>query len=59
MHWCFDCGEPCYCDGDDTDYGEILPPKYCNHKCPDYDDYDNYDFDDDYEDNYDDRYEEE
>jgi len=21
MHWCPDCGEACFCDCDDTDYG--------------------------------------
>ena len=37
MHHCPDCGEPCFCDFDDTDYGE----KYCDsHECRNYE-YDN------------------
>ena len=32
MHWCPDCGTSCYCDYDDTDYGDFIPEK-CNHKC--------------------------
>jgi len=31
MHWCPICGEPCYCDGDDTDYGEFIPEDCPNH----------------------------
>jgi hypothetical protein len=38
MHYCPDCGRPCYCDCDDTDYGDIYP-EGCPHWCEDsYDD---------------------
>ena len=32
MHWCPSCNNPCFCDGDDTDYGEYhcLECPYCN-----------------------------
>jgi hypothetical protein len=39
MHWCPNCGKPCFCDGDDTDYGEIVPDG-CNHFCDDRDEFD-------------------
>ena len=31
MHWCPYCGEPCYCDGYDTDRGEFIPNELCPH----------------------------
>ena len=33
MHWCPDCGEPCFCDCDDTDYREAPLSGKCNHVC--------------------------
>jgi len=37
MHWCPDCGEPCFCDHDDTDYGDMPLSGKCNHFCRDRD----------------------
>lgn len=31
MHSCPYCGQACYCDGDDTDYGEFIPNEHCPH----------------------------
>jgi len=31
MHWCHYCGQACYCDSDDTDFGECYP---LNAGCP-------------------------
>lgn len=38
MHWCTECGEPCYCDMDDIDYGDIPLTGWenCNHVCDEY-----------------------
>lgn len=33
MHWCPDCGQPCFCDGDDTDYGNAPLSGKCSHFC--------------------------
>ena len=30
MHDCPECGEACYCDGEDHDIGEV---EDCNHNC--------------------------
>lgn len=46
MHWCPDCGEPCFCDCDDTDYGEFIP-EGCTHECREIEeDEDDYEYDD-------------
>ena len=31
MHWCPYCGQACYCDCDDTDFGEFIPDGNCPH----------------------------
>jgi len=40
MHFCPDCGEPCFCDFDDTDFGDY-PCKH--HFCREIDEYETYD----------------
>ena len=44
MHWCPDCHEPCFCDSDDTDYGDMMPDG-CPHECQN--DADEYYYEDD------------
>jgi len=34
MHWCPDCGEPCFCDGDDVDFGEYNCKIHCGCERP-------------------------
>ena len=38
MHHCTDCQQACFCDGDDTDYGERPLSGVCTHECVDHDD---------------------
>ena len=34
MHYCPYCGQACYCDCDDTYFGELIPDDSCPHaKC--------------------------
>jgi len=37
MHWCPDCGDCCFCDCDDLDWGDFIPDN-CPHECIDYED---------------------
>ena len=39
MHWCTDCRQACFCDGDDTDYGDapLGGLDNCTHECDDAD----------------------
>jgi hypothetical protein len=46
-HECWECGDTCWCDCDDTP--GLDQPKNCRHRCTqDDDDYDCYDDEDDY-----------
>ena len=39
MHWCTECGQPCWCDCDDMDYGDfpLAGLENCDHECEDLD----------------------
>ena len=50
MHWCPICHQPCFCDCDDTDYGEYECLEHNEMNCGNETDYeDDMLFDQDYE----------
>jgi len=45
MHWCPECGQACYCDCDDMDWGEDIPDDCPHIECEYGDTDEDYDYD--------------